>query len=321
MKTIRVISGIAAFALSASLAGAPAWSAEKLNVGVLKIAGVANAWVARERGIFTKNDLAAKLVEFNSGADAINAMQAGDVDVLLSIAGSAMTAIERGFDLQAVMQNEVGRAAPPDSASVQVLASSNLKSMSDLAGKKMAVSSLNSQQVVGIQMILKKAGVDLKTMQFIEMPFPAQVNALRAGHVDAAAPVDPFTTQLLQSGTGRVLSWSYVESIPEQPVGVWWAKGAFIGKNPKAIDAFAASMKESIDYMNADTDRAKADVTSFTGLNPALVKDMPPPSLDYRVRVAKWQQVVDMMVASNVLQKPHKAEEYFSPQIRKYITQ
>ncbi|MBM3525379.1 MAG: hypothetical protein FJX57_20720, partial [Alphaproteobacteria bacterium] len=163
------------------------------------------------------------------------------------------------------------------------------------------------------------AGVDLKTMQFIEMPFPALGNALRAGHVDAVAPVDPFTTQLVTSGVGRVLSWSYVESIPEQPLGVWWAKTAYVTKNPKIVEAFNRAMKESIDYMNADAQRARDDVTAFTGLAPALVKDMPPPSLDYKVRPEKWREVIAMLVDSKVLQKSRPPEDYFSSHIRPYV--
>lgn len=269
--------------------------------------------------MFARNDLDVKLVEFRAGADAINAAQSGDVDIVLSIAGGAMTAIDRGFEFLAVFQNEVANKTAPDSGSVQVLASSNLRTLADLAGKKMGVSSLNSQQVIGVQVVLKRAGVDLKTMQFVEMPFPALGNALRAGHVDAVAPVDPFTTQLVNSGVGRVLSWSYVESIPEQPLGVWWAKTAYVTKNPKIVEAFNRSMKESIDYMNANAQRARDDVTAFTGLAPELVKDMPPPGLDYDVRPAKWQQVIDMMVESKVLQKSRKPEEYFASQMRSYI--
>jgi len=68
---------------------------------------------------------------------------------------------------------------------------------------------------------------------------------------------DPFTTQLRLNG-GRVISWNYVEAIPEQPLGVWFAKGSFLKSNPQAIDGFIKAMKESIDYLHADDSRARA---------------------------------------------------------------
>jgi NitT/TauT family transport system substrate-binding protein len=294
-----------------------AWSAE-LNVGILKISGVANAFVAKQQGMFEKNGLDARLVEFTSGANAVNAAHAGTVDVFLSIAGSAMPAIERGFELAAVFQNETGRSKPPDSSSVQVLADSPIKSLVDLAKKKVAVSSLNSQQVIGVQVLLKKAGVDPRSVEFVELPFPAQINALRARQVDAVVPVDPFTTQLLITG-GRVISWSYVESIPDQPLGAWFAKRSFISKNPGIIEAFNRTMKESIDYMNADEERARRDVVAFTGLSLDLVKGMPVPHLVYQVRPERWQNVIDMLVEYKVLEKAHKPEDFFAEQIKPYI--
>jgi NitT/TauT family transport system substrate-binding protein len=311
VRAIAVLVGL-------SVGHGAAWSADKLNVGILKISGVANAFVAKQQRMFEKNGIDAQLVEFTSGANAVNAAQAGDVDVFLSIVGSVMTAVERGFDLAAVFQNETGRSQPPDSSSVQVMDTSPIKSLADLGRKKIAVSSLNSQQVVGVQMLLKNAGVDPRSVEFVELPFPAQVNALKASQVDAVVSVDPFTTQLLRTG-GRVISWSYVESIPDQPLGAWFAKRSFIAKNPQLIEAFNRTMKESIDYMNADADRARADVVAFTGLTMDLVKGMPVPHLVYQVRPDRWQKVIDMLVEYKVLQKPHKPDDFWAEQIKPYI--
>jgi len=44
----------------------------------------------------------------------------------------------------------------------------------------------------------------------------------------------------------------------------------------------------------------------FTGLDPQLEKTMQPLPLDYNVHTAKWQQRLDMMIESKVLEKPHR---------------
>ena len=86
-------------------------------------------------------------------------------------------------------------------------------------------------------------------------------------------PVDPFTTQLRTTG-GRVVSWNYVESIPEQPLGVWFTKGSIVKSNPKLIDAFIKSMKEAIDYLHAATS---------TGITPRSASP-----------TARWQRRTDV---------------------------
>lgn len=303
--------------------GAAAWSQDKkltpLNVGTLKIASQTDVYVAKQRGIFEKNGIDAKIIQFQTGAPAISAAQSGDIDVLLTIVGVAMIAIERGFDLVALFQDEIAKKAPPDSGSVQVAASSNLKTLADLAGKKVAVGGLHTQNTVALQMLLKRQAVDLKTIQFVEMPFPAQAAALKAGQVDAVATLDPFTTQLQSSGVGRVIAWNYVDAIPEMPLGVWFVRSGTLKKSPETFAAFSRSIKEALDYLNADADRARREVAEYTGLDPALIKDMPLPGWDYRVQPAKWQAVIDMLVDNGELQKPHKAADFFSPQIEPYI--
>ena len=95
-----------------------------LRIATLKIAAQTDVWVAQQRGIYARNGIDAKISFFNTGAESIPAMQGGAVDVLLSIPGIGMLAMERGIDIAAIFQDEIAHATPPDSASVQVLESS-----------------------------------------------------------------------------------------------------------------------------------------------------------------------------------------------------
>jgi NitT/TauT family transport system substrate-binding protein len=311
--------------LTAALAGPLAASAQQspkltpLKVGVLKMAALTNPWVAKQRGIFERNGLDVTLVEFRSGNEAISAHRGGSVDVVLAIPGTAMTAIERGFDLVAVAQNEIAQKQGPDTGSVQVLKDSPYKALADLAGKKIAVSGLHSQKTVAMQTVFRNAGVDPAKLVLVEIPFSSQADALKSKQVDAINTVDPYTTQVLAMGLGRVIAWDYVDSIPEQPLGAWFARSTFTKSNPDVIDRFNKSIKESIDYMWADQNRARSEVVAYTGLDAALVKEMPMIGWDYKVRLEKWQAVVDMMVANGELQSKHRAEEFLSEQIKPYV--
>jgi NitT/TauT family transport system substrate-binding protein len=309
--------------LSLGLMGlAPAQQETKpiaLKIGVLKMAALTNPWTAKERGIFQKHGIDATLAEFRTGNEAIAAHRGGSVDIILSIPGTAMTAVERGFDLLAISQNEVAKPQGPDSGSVQVLRDSPYKTLADLAGRKIAVSGLHSQKTVAMQTLFKRAGVDLNRLQLVEIPFPSQVDALKSKQIDAIDTVDPYTTQLVASGVGRVVAWDYADSIPEQPLGAWFAKSTFVKGNPGAVERFNEAIKESIDYMMADPLRARAEVVAYTGLAPELVKDMPMIGWDYKVRADKWQAVVDMMVESGELKSKHTTDKYFAEQIKPYV--
>ncbi len=290
-----------------------------LRVGTLKIAAQTDAWVAQQRGIFAKNGIDAKLIMFNTGAELIPAMQGGAIDVLLSIPGIGMIAMERGLDLVPIFQDEVAHAAPPDSASIQVVEGSPIKTLADLRGKKIGVGGLSTQNTIAVKMLLDKAGVDPSAVSFSELPFAAMGNALKAGHVDAVVPVDPFTTQLRLTG-GRVLSWNYVEAIPEQPLGWWFTKGSFVKANPQVIDGFIKSMKELIDYLHADEGRARDEIAAYIKIDRSILDNMPLIGWDYQIKLARWQAVVDMMVRYAGM-KPKKAEEFVTPQMRPFVIQ
>jgi NitT/TauT family transport system substrate-binding protein len=290
-------------------------------VGVLKIAGLANAYAAKVEKMFERNGLDATLIEFRSGAEAASAQQAGSIDFALTLPGTAMTANERGFEFLAVFQNEIVYDKGPDSGSVQSLVDSDVKSLKDLVGKRVATAQFSGQQTIAAQFAMRKAGIDPAKVQLIEVPYPRHPDVLRTKQVDAVITTEPFTTQLLTSGVGRVLAWHYAEAMPGAPLGVWFAKKSYIDKNPDVVARFNRAIKESIDYMNADGARARQRTVEFTGLDPALVKEMPLLRFNYDVRPEKWQQSIDMMIEAKVLQKPHVAAEYFSEPLKPYIKQ
>ncbi len=318
---MRAFKILFASALAAFLATGAARAAElmPIKVGVLKIAGLANAYAAKVEKMFERNGLDATLVEFRSGVEAVAAQQSGAIDFALTIPGTAMVANERGFEFLAVFQNEIVNDHGPDSGSVQALAASDIKTLADLVGKKVATAQFSGQQTIAAQFAMRKAGVDPTKVQLVEIPYPRQPDVLRSKQVDAIITTEPFTTQLITSGVGRVLSWHYAEAMPGGPLGVWWAKKAYILKNPDVVARFNAAIKESIDYMNADKIRARRRTVEFTGLDPELVKDMPPLRLNYDVDPAKWQHAIDLMIDAKVLEKPHKADEYFAEQLKAYI--
>jgi NitT/TauT family transport system substrate-binding protein len=320
-RTLSIFGLVAALAFSGSLAASQAQDAMlvPIKVGTLKMAALTDVWVAKQAKIFEQNGLDAQLVEFRNGNEAIAAHRGGDVDFVLSIPGTAMTALERGFDLVLVAQNEVAKDQAPDAGAIIALKDSGLNSLADLAGKQIAVSGLHSQMHVAALKALKNAGVDVSTVQSVEVPFASQIDALKARKVDAVAELDPWTTVLRSSGVAKVLGWTYVDSVPGQPIGAWYVSSAFAKKNPDIVRRFAESIRDSIAYMQADPQRARQNVAAYTGLDPALVKDMPINEWDYTIKPASWQATVDMMVEMGVMDHPHKAAEYFSEFVQPYV--
>lgn len=286
-----------------------------LKVGIQKMAALTNAWIADEVGIYEEYGLDVELIEFKSGSESINAQRSGSVDIILSAPGTAMVANESGFDLKVIAQNEISQAEGPDTASIQVLADSNIEGLNDLEGKKVAIYDSRNQLVLGLKKIIKESGADISKVNFVEVPFASMGDALKNGQVDAISLVDPYTTQLVSEGTTKVISWNYVESIPEQPVGAWYARSGFIEENLEAVSRFYDAISASIEYMEEDEARSKQHIVEFTGVEEKLITEMPQIAWSNEFNADVWQQIVDMYVEAKELKKPHEVTEYFSQHV------
>ncbi|MDT8858922.1 ABC transporter substrate-binding protein [Alkalihalobacillus sp. MEB130] len=290
----------------------PAEELISFKIGINKIGALTNVWAAEQLGIFEEYGLDVELIEFRSGAEAINAQRSGEVHVVNSFPGAAMVANEQGFDLVAVAQNETAKAEGPDSGAIIVQEDSEIQSLSDLAGKKIAVYNLRNQLVIALNNLIEEAGVSPDDVELVEVPFSSMYDTLINNQVDAVSTVDPYTTQILTSGEGRVISWNYVESIPEQPLGAWFARADYVNENEEAISRFNAAISESMEYMLEDEDRAREHIVEFTGIDADLVNEMPMIGWSNNINVDVWQEIVDMFVEAGELEEQLNVEDYIA---------
>jgi len=312
MKKLVVL--VSLFVLAAAAYG----QERKISFGVMKIGALSNAYLAQENGLFKKHGVDVELVIIRSGAEGVNALQGGSIDVTLAIPSFALAANERKFDLVLVMQNELANAQPPDTGGIVVTSQSGLTKPADLVGKTVGVNALHAQEAVDAQYVIRKAGVPRDKIKYVELPFPTMWDALTRNQIDAAVAIDPFTTMMVQRG-GRVIAWEYVDSIPEQPIGTFWAKRAWAEKNADLLEKFVAALEESHAYMNADKERARGVVAKFTGLPPELVKAMPPIVWSSKINLAKWRQLVELLKEMGEIQSTPRPEDYFTAGVKKRL--
>ncbi|WP_227938292.1 ABC transporter substrate-binding protein [Alkalihalobacillus deserti] len=286
------------------------------KIGVNKIGALTNVWAAEQTGIFEEHGLDVELIEFKSGSEAISAQRSGEVDVVNSFPGAAMVANEQGFDLVAVAQNETAKSEGPDSGAIIVREDSDIQSLSDLSGKKLAVYNLRNQLVIALNNLIEEAGVSADDVELVEVPFSSMNDALNNNQVDAVSTVDPYTTQIISTGEGRVISWNYVESIPEQPLGAWFARADYVNDNEEAISRFNAAISASMEYMLEDEERAREHIVKFTGIDAGLVSEMPMIGWSNNINVDVWQEIVDMFVEAGELEEHVDVEDYLADAVK-----
>jgi len=138
-------------------------------------------------------------LRFNSWPELKEAYLAKQTPATFILAPMAIALREQGVPIKIVYLGH------RDGSAVMVHTDSNIRSMQDLRGKRVAVPNRYSNQRLLMFRALKQAGMTVDDIKLVEMPPPDMPAALHAKAVDAISSGEPFMGQTELDGYGRVL--------------------------------------------------------------------------------------------------------------------
>jgi ABC-type nitrate/sulfonate/bicarbonate transport system substrate-binding protein len=181
------------------VAAAPVADAEeKVRFSVAALSGsYMDEYVAIERGYHREEGLSAEMIRIGGGI-ATQALIAGDLHFSTS-AGSALTAMLRGANIKVIYTNI-------DRPGYQLWsARPEIKTLRDLIGKRIGVTSRGDTQELSSRLLLRKHGIDPNSVAYVPVGFGAQrLAALQAGSVDAV-PLGAGDFAQLKQSRGNML--------------------------------------------------------------------------------------------------------------------
>jgi NitT/TauT family transport system substrate-binding protein len=294
----------AASAASAAPTTAPSAAAgppEKasITVGILPIVDVATVQTAISKGLFTAQGLTVKTEVMQGGAAAIPALVGGDLDIAFGAWPSFLAANQQGIPLRAIAD---GVAAKPGFTQILAMPGSPLEGKpAGLAGKKVAVNTLNNLGELAVRSTLKQAGGDPAAVTLIEIPFPDMGAALQRGDVDAIWAVEPGVTNAKKNLKAVVVADSYVGPMDAFPVAGFQATAVFATANPNTVAAFQRAIFAAATATQDDA-TARASIAQYTTLPPELIASVTLPEYRGAIDPAQLKRVYDYLVEFGILQ-------------------
>ena len=229
--------------------------------------------IAVERGFFEKEGLDVTIVRpFATGVDALNALQAGDAD-LIQVGVPMIGAVLRGMDLVA-LGNYTGNSARAGSdATLALIAGAGsgiTKDLSSLKGKKIAASfgTINHLYVLAL---LEKAGLTPQDVTLVNTPPPDMTVALLSKGVDAFACWDPVPLVALKDvpGAVEIIRGGNLISSLGYNVGL----RSWVDKNGATVEKFLAALAAADQWMRANPKPAAQVATRWiSGLKPEVAE-------------------------------------------------
>jgi ABC-type nitrate/sulfonate/bicarbonate transport system substrate-binding protein len=246
MNHVVLRLSIIAFTL---LSAAPAQAAEKLRVGkaVPEAFSFVPLDIGIKKGFFQQYGVEAESIAFAGDAKLQQAMASDSIDIALG-SGPAMAFIVKGAPIKAV----AAMAGPPLLLTLVVRNDDSVKTVSDLKGKRVSVSTVGSLTYWLVSETSRQQGWGPKGIAIAPMGvMPPQIAALERREVDGIVADISTAFTLERSGKFRILT-RFGDIVKDFHIHVIFATDRMIEQKPDALRGFLRGWFDTIAFMRAN---------------------------------------------------------------------
>jgi NitT/TauT family transport system substrate-binding protein len=212
--------------------------------------------LAKQLGEYEKAGLNIELVDLKGGSDALKAVLGGSADVVSGYFDHCVNLAAKKQELQSFV---VYDRYPGLVLVVSPAHTKEIKSIKDLAGKKVGVSAPGSSTDFFLKYILKKNGIDPASVAVIGVGLGGtSVAAMEQGQIDAAVMLDPSVTVLQGSHPDlRILSDTRTAKDTldmfggEYPGGALYSTTAWVAGHDKEVQALTDAILNTLAWIHS----------------------------------------------------------------------
>jgi NitT/TauT family transport system substrate-binding protein len=271
-----------------------------IEVGVVPVVDVAPLYLGIDEGFFEEEGLDVQPAIAQGGAAIIPAVVQGDQEIGFSNIVSLLIGETEDLPVQVISQGIQATDDPDnDTAAIAVAADSDVQDVSDLEGKTIAINTLRNISELTVTAALEGEGVDVSTIDFVEVPLPDMVGQLEAGQIDAAGLVEPFITTGKAAGH-RMLIYDRVATEPEMTIATYFTSDEFLESDPEVVDGFVRAMNRSLEYATENPDEARQAIGDYTEIPPDVLEEVVLPLWQTDLNQDSIELVAELMVTYGI---------------------
>ena len=318
MRSRLLLFGIAVLVAAVSVGiwiASPRRAPEEVRVAYPPIIPSLPLFVAREQHFFEKQNLKIKLLPLSSSNDLVNALVAGQADMLpaVSLIPIVHLEIQEPGKVRVFSHSRMNENNALDK--ILVKENSTLRTLPDLQGRKIGVFPGTAPQKM-LAAFLKNHGVNADAISFVQLAPQAQLSSLESGAVDALFSYEPVTTTALVHGGYRVLFGSvYADLLNPCPIGVSVIARDFERSKPEPARRSVEALQAGITYMQANPKLARSLLPGFTKLPPEIAErvNISEVTLQNQMDIANLQAFVNLLYVSGEIPQKIDAHRLVDP--------
>ncbi|MDE3176257.1 MAG: ABC transporter substrate-binding protein [Pseudomonadota bacterium] len=277
-------------------------AATKIKIACTATSDCASAMIATYDGVFAKHGLDAEMTLIGINTNIPPAIASDSIQIGGPTSTVFLQAVDGGLDLVAISGASVMDPATAGLIAAVQKPGLTMSKPADFVGRKVGVPGIGAFLDVLFRKWLTEGGVDPAKVNYVEVTFPTQNDALKSGAVDAVLTAEPFTSRIVAANNGSVAAHYAAELHRTDPIIEYVATRAWAEKNPEAVKAFREAIAETAKIVNADHAKAAEAQARFTKMNVDLLKKNPPSVAKPELKADDFSWWIDVMKQQGMLQ-------------------
>ncbi|OXM63210.1 ABC transporter substrate-binding protein [Amycolatopsis vastitatis] len=314
IAAVTVVTGCGALGSVTSNASSSGSGLEKvtLKVSILPTTDLAPFWLAQDSGYFEAEGLTVESVIAASGQASLTKSISGDVDIAFSTYPPFFTAKSTGAaDMELVAD---ATSVNAKSNAIVTVPNSPVKTIFDLAGKKIAITAKNTASDLLTRSVMQDHNVDYGKVNWVLIPLPNIAAALQQGQADAAYLPEPYITQAAKTAGAIPIVDINTGATQDFPLTGYGATKKWVRENPKTLAAFQRAMQRATH--DAVNDRAKVEplLVRFAKIDEDTAKLLTLPGYGSILDARRLQRVPDLLLQLGAIPNPIDVNSMIGPQ-------
>jgi NitT/TauT family transport system substrate-binding protein len=267
---------------------------------------------AQQSGLFRRAGLDVTMTPATSGAAIAAAVVSGSYDIGLVSLMASITGHVHGLPFVMVAPSLLYLTTNPTQDLI-VLKDSPIRSVSDLSGKIVAVSSIRDVGWVAVRAFADQHGIDSSTIKFVELPMAATPAAIDQHRVDSGTILNPTLAEAMATGHFRMVGAPFDGIAKRWLVAAWSTTTDYVTKNRDTVDRFASVMRVATAYALSHHTETAPLIATYTGVDLANVLSMQRVDLAEYLDPRDIQPAIDAAAKYGIIDKGFPAQELISP--------
>ena len=215
-----------------------------LRLGTNVWPGYENFYLARDLGYY--DDTSIKLVEYSSASEVLRAYRNGDLEAAALTMDEVLLLATTEANLKVILVTDISNGGDV------IIATSDIKTLEDIKGKKVGVES-NALGAYVITRALQTVNLSVNDIEIVSLSVSEHEKAFDDGIVDAVVTFEPVRSNLLQKGAKQIFDST---QIPGEIVDVVVIREDILKNQFSSLNDLITGWFKAFDYLKENPEDA-----------------------------------------------------------------